>query len=406
MAGGMGTRLMPLTETRSKPSVPLGGKFRLIDIPLSNAYHSDFRKVLVLTQGKDKSVARHLKNAWVSDEKSESFINILTPQEIGHPYRGDADAVRQAVEDIRYHHPEFVLVVPGDHLLKMDLRNFMHFLRDNRGDGLISIIPQPLSKAGSFGSLALNGESLITEFREKDPDTPLRASTPDTFYASMGIYGFRAEFLYEALRLPGDLFGQDLIPQLLSGSRILGYDYHRHNNISEIIISRREGRMYEEAVDSSPDSHYWRDVGTIGEYFDANMDLVSVTPKFNLYGREWPFFTGQNNLGPAKIINPISQGRVDSAIVSEGSFLSDVQGKELVISPLVFIERSVLEQVIVFGDSKIENCRIRRTIVDKHVHLRNREIGFDQEADLRQGIHVDPETGIRVVPKGYSGVDG
>ena len=396
--------MMPLTRTRSKPSVPVGGKYRLIDIPLSNAFHSDYRQIFVLTQGRDKSFARHLKIAWIADEKSDSFINIISPQELGVPYKGDADAVRQVLTDIRYQSPGYVLIVPGDHLVKMDFTGFIGFLSRNRGDAIISVIPQPLCKAKDFGSLALDGNAVITQFREKDPQTPLRTASPDSFYASMGIYAFRTPVLLEALKLEGDLFGKDIIPQLLSDFKVLGYDYHEHNHIPEIIISREGGRMKEVSVESSPDSNYWRDVGTIGEYFEANMDLVSVSPKFNLYGREWPFFTIQTNLGPAKIIDPGNKGRVESAIISEGSFLSDVQGKDLVISPLVFIESSFLEQVIVFSEVKIENCRIRRTIIDKHVHLRDLEIGYNEEADRNLGFHVDPETGIRVVPKGYSNV--
>lgn len=390
------------TASRLKPAVLIGGKFRLIDIPLSNAYHSDFRKVLVLTQGMDKSVARHIKDAWLSDQKSNSFINIISPQKIGAFDSGDADAVRHVISDIKYYNPDIVLVVPGDHLVKMDFQSFVDFLIQNGGDAAISIIPQPLHKAYSFGSLAIDENSIITEFREKDSDTPLRGTTDDTFFASMGIYAFKTSFLIHALKEEGNLFGRDIIPQMLINNKILGYDYCRNNHIQEKIIKRDGNRMLEELVDASPDSSYWRDVGTTREYFDANMDLVSITPKFNLYGREWPFFSINNHLGPAKIINPGNRSGVESTVICEGSFLSDVTGKDLVISSLVFIEKSSLNRVIVFNDTKITNCRIQRTIIDKHVVLNGMEIGFNEDADRKAGIHIDKDSGIRVIPKGYT----
>ncbi|MBB6480553.1 sugar phosphate nucleotidyltransferase [Spirochaeta isovalerica] len=403
LTGGLGTRLMPLTASRLKPAVLIGGKFRLIDIPLSNAYHSEFRKILVLAQGMDKSLTRHIKDAWASDEKSDSFINFLSPQQIGAFDNGDADAVRHVINEIEYYDPDIVLIVPGDHLVKMDYRNFTDFLVRNKGDAAISIIPQPLHKAGSFGSIAIDEKSLITEFREKDRETPLRASSDDTFFASMGIYAFKTPVLTSALEEEGNLFGRDIIPKILKDKKILGYDYHSNNHIPEIIIKRDGNRMFEEFVDSSPDSLYWRDVGTIEEYFEANMDLVSITPKFNLYGKEWPFFSIHNNFGPAKIINPENRSGVESAVICEGSFLSDVTGSNLVISSLVFIEKSSLSQVIVFNNTKITNCRIQRAIIDKHVVLNNMEIGFNDEADRAAGIYIDGDSGIRVVPKGYSG---
>ncbi|MBN2508965.1 MAG: hypothetical protein JXB03_01770 [Spirochaetales bacterium] len=402
LAGGEGSRLFPLTETRTKPAVPIGGKFRLIDIPLSNACHSWFRKILVLTQGKDRSLNRHLKNAWISDVKSESFINILSPQGMGTIYKGDADAVRQIIDDISYYRPDYVLIVPGDHLVKMQYYNFIRFLVENDGDAALSVISQPMERASSFGSLAMDFGKTITEFREKDPETPLRASTPDRFYASMGIYAFKTSVLLDILGLDGMLFGKHLIPQILSRYKVLGYDYEEMNQIPERVIQHVNGRMQETEIPSSPDSTYWRDVGTIGEYFDANMDLVATIPRFNLYGREWPFYTVNPNLGPAKIINPNRQGFVESSIVCEGCILSDVQGRSLVISPSVHIEKSTLDQVIIFNDAIVDGCTLKRTIIDKHANISNLHIGFDDKEDAALGIYIDPVSGIRVVPKHFT----
>jgi glucose-1-phosphate adenylyltransferase len=400
LAGGEGQRLKPLTNSRSKPAVPIGGKYRLIDIPLSNAYHSRFRKILVLTQGKARSLHRHIKNTWTSDEKSESFINLLTPQELGSVYAGDADAVRQVVEDIEYHNPDYVLILPGDHLLKMQYYDFIRFLADRDGDVAISIISRPLHMAGIFGSLSVGSNSKITSFKEKDPDTPFRTGN-DSFYASMGIYGFKTDALLKSLEYEGNLFGRDIIPQLLKEMTVLGYDYSDNNKINETILTEVDGRIVEKKVKESSDSCYWRDVGTIDEYFKANMDLVSITPKLNLYGKEWPFFSIDNHLGPAKVINPNQRGCVESVIISEGSFLSDVIGKDLVISPSVYIEKSELNQVICFSNCRIRNCKIQHTIIDKNVELEDSEIGFDEETDRNNGIYIDKSSGVRVVQKKY-----
>ena len=199
----------------------------------------------------------------------------------------------------------------------------------------------------------------------------------------------------------GNLFGKDIIPQLLNDMTVLGYDYSEYNKIHETILTEEDGRIVERKVKESSDSCYWRDVGTIDEYFKANMDLVSITPKLNLYGKEWPFFSIDNHLGPAKVINPEQIGSIKSAIISEGSFLSDVIGSDLVISPSVYIEKSNLNQVICFSNCHIRNCHIQRTIIDKNVELEDTEIGFNKETDRNNGIYIDKSSGIRVVQKKY-----
>ncbi len=401
LAGGEGQRLKPLTETRLKPAVPIGGKFRLIDIPLSNAYHSRFRKILILAQGRDRSLHRHIKDTWSADEKSDSFINYLSPQIQGTSYAGDADAVRQAVDDIAYYDPDYVLVVPGDHLLRMQFYDFLKYLTDRKGDVIISVIPQLMEKAGDFGSIQVGENSRILSFREKDKETPWRIEGTETFYASMGIYAFKKEVLFQILKHQGDLFGRHLIPKILEDYKVLAYDYCKHNHIPEIILEEKDGRLHEVKEDSSRDGCYWRDVGTIGEYFRANMDLVSTSPRFNLYNREWPFYSMNMHQGPAKVVNPNGKGQVESAIICEGSFLSDVRGKDLVISPSVYISGSDLDQVICFNRCIIKDCRIRRTIIDKNVNIQGLEIGFNDEADRALGIFIDPASGIRVISKSF-----
>ncbi len=402
LAGGEGQRLKPLTEKRLKPAVPIGGKFRLIDIPLSNAYHSRFRKILILAQGRDRSLHRHIKDTWPADEKSDSFVNYLSPQILGTSYAGDADAVRQAIDDIQYFSPDYILVVPGDHLLRMQYYDFLKFLTDRKGDVVISVIPQPIEKAADFGSIQVGPDSRIISFREKDKDTPWKIEGTDNFYASMGIYAFKRDVLIKALRHQGDLFGRNLIPELLQDNIVLAYDYCKYNHIPENVLLEKDGSLEEVIEDSSRDGCYWRDVGTIGEYFRANMDLVSTSPTFNLYNREWPFYSMNSHQGPAKVINPNRKGKVESAIVCEGSFLSDVTGKDLVISPSVYISNSDLDQVVCFNHSIIKDCRIKRTIIDKNVNIQGLEIGFDEEADRSHGIFIDPASGVRVIKKRFN----
>lgn len=405
LAGGEGSRLWPLTEYRSKPAVPIGGKYRLIDIPLSNAFNSRFRKILVLTQGKDKSLNRHIKNTWLSDFKSGSMIDVISPQGMGTVYAGDADAVRQITGDIRQYVPDIVLVVPGDHLLRMNYYNFVRHLTYSDADAAIAVFPKPLDQARFLGSLAMDENNRIIEFREKDPHTPLRARDNESFYASMGIYAFRTPALFRALALDGVLFGRHLIPQLLGSMKILGYDYLECNRIPEVIKLEHNSLLVDSRVEAGPDSNYWRDVGTISEYFEANMDLVSISPRFNLYGQEWPFYTYVYQHGPAKLIRPEHTGVLDSALCGEGSFISDVVGRDLVVSPDVFIDKCRLEEVIIFHNSRVQRCSLRRTIVDKSVRLANMEIGYDEKADRDRGIFVDPESGIRVVRKFYDSQD-
>jgi glucose-1-phosphate adenylyltransferase len=395
LAGGEGRRLYPLTELRTKPAVPIGGKFRLLDIPLSNSFNSGLKQVLVLTQGKDTSFNRHIKNTWRSDPIYDGFVDVISPQEIGGEYKGDADAVRQIRNNIMFYNPKTVLILPGDHLLKMQCKTFTQFLKEREADAVIAMIPKPLAYAKDLGSIATDSSDRIIGFREKDPKTPFRNNRMHNhFNASMGIYAFRTDKLMEALSLEGMLFGKHIFPQLRSTMNIFGYDYLEHNVIPEIIRVEENGFMEPFRVPNAPDAGYWRDVGSIGEYFEANMDLVSINPKFNLYGT-WNFFTHDPKLGPAKFVN------VTNAVIGDGAILSNISGRDYVISPGAYIDRSNLEEVIVFHGSDIQKCDLRRTIVDKEVKLRGIRIGFDEEEDRSRRIYIDPDTKIRVVPKSY-----
>ena len=403
LAGGEGKRLLPLTMTRTKPAVTIGAKYRLIDIPLSNAANSGLHKFLVLTQGMDKSLNWHIKNTWYSAQHYGAFTEVISPQGVGKAYEGDADAVRQVQEEIKHIKPDIVVVVPGDHLLKMNYYNLVRFLVEKKADAAISVINQPLEKAVNLGSLMIDVNHCITGFKEKDPNTPYVFSNEKNesyFLASMGIYAFKSKALFKALKMEGELFGKQIIPQMLDSMKIVAYNYNENN----IIMDKTwiyYNDMVIENLEKSTDSDYWRDVGTIGEYFYANMDLAGVTPLFNLYGEKWPFFTARRDVGPAKIIRTEWGDKIESAVIGEGAILSNVKGRSMVISPVVYIDRSDLENVIAFQNANIQKCRIRNTIIDKQAVLANMEIGFNEEEDRRKGIFIDRQSGIRVIPKNY-----
>ena len=403
LAGGEGSRLQPLTDFRAKPSVPIGGKFRLIDIPLSNAANCGLRKSIVLTQGKDASLIRHLKDVWYSDSRFGIFVDIISPQKAGSTYKGDADAVRQIIDRVNHMKPDYVLVVPGDHLLKMDYSSLIDFLAFSNAGAAIAIKPEPIKSAKHLGSLQINSRKEIIGFKEKDPDTPfkfLNKENQEVFYASMGIYAFRRPVLIKALSQKGNLFGKQIIPELLNDTDILGYDYKLFNIIIDNIKINVKGHLINTTGKSS-DSDYWKDVGTIKEYYKANMDLVAVSPKFNLYGEKWPIYTHNFNLGPGKIVKPQGSGYLKDILLSEGSFLSDSDASSVVISPKVLIDKSKLNEVIVFNNCSINQCEIKNTIIDKNVILKNMRIGFDEEEDRQNGIFIDEDSKIRIVPKNY-----
>jgi glucose-1-phosphate adenylyltransferase len=403
LAGGEGKRLLPLTAFRTKPAVPIGAKYRLIDIPLSNATNSGLHKCLILTQGMDKSLNWHIKNTWYSVHHYGAFTEVISPQGVGKTYQGDADAVRQVLEEIKTIRPAIVVVVPGDHLLKMNYFNLVRFLVEKKADAAISVIKKTLDQTKNLGSLMVDQDHCITGFKEKDPNTPFlfTENTGETyFWASMGIYAFKTKSLFKALRMEGELFGKHIIPQMLHSMKVVAYNYNENN----IILDRRwvlDNDVMIDDVEKSSDSDYWRDVGTIGEYFQANMDLTGISPTFNLYGEKWPFYTGRRDVGPAKIIRTQESGKIESAVVGEGSIISNVSGRSLVISPLVRLDRCTLENVIIFQGANIQKCRIKNTIIDKNALLVDMTVGFAEEEDRKRGIYIDPETRIRVIAKGY-----
>jgi glucose-1-phosphate adenylyltransferase len=389
LAGGAGERLFPLTRDRAKPAVPFGGIYRIIDITLSNCINSDLRRIFVLTQYKALSLNRHLREGWsaLSSELGE-FIQVLPPMmRVGeHWYRGTADATYQNLYSIGSEPCKYVLVLMGDHVYKMDYRRMLKQHVDAGADVTIGTIEFDRSEASQFGVCEVDSDGRIVGWQEKPSDPKPSPTNPDKCHVSMGIYCFNRDLLIRTLLADAEDpssthdFGRDVIPKLIGTHRVFAFNFIDENQ--------------KEAL-------YWRDIGTIEAYYDANMDLVSVTPVFNLYDGHWPIRTYQRQYPPAKFVFA-QEGRrmgiaVDS-IVSMGSIISGGRVTNSILSPDVRINSyTEVESSILFSHVDIGRySRIRRAIIDRHIHIpEHTEIGFNLEED-RKKYHVT-ETGIVVV---------
>lgn len=390
LAGGRGDRLQDLTKWRAKPAVPFGGKFRIIDFPLSNCLNSGIRRIGVLTQYKAHSLLRHLYRGWgfLRSELGE-FVEILpASQRIDNEwYAGTADAVFQNLDILRAHDPEYVLVLAGDHVYKMDYGQMLAFHHEQRADLTVGCIEVPVAEASAFGVMSVDENHRVLEFQEK-PVTPRPLpGRPDTALASMGIYVFNTQFLFEQLIKDRDTprsthdFGRDIIPSVIARYRAHAFPFR----------------------DAQGDGAYWRDVGTVDAYYRANMELLGVTPQLNLYDREWPIWTHQEQLPPAKFVFN-DDGRRGFAVDSMVSGGCIVAGAEVVNSLLfsnVHIETgSRLEDCVVLQDTRIgSNCRITRAIIDRGCRIpAGSEIGQDPVEDARR-FSISPQGVVLVTPE-------
>ncbi len=401
LAGGEGRRLWPLTADRAKPAVPIAGRYRLIDFVLSNFVNSGFLKIKVLTQYKSDSLNTHIARGWRLPAFLDLYVEAVPAQQRTGPtwFRGSADALFQSLNVITDDQPDYVCVFGGDHLYKMDVQQMLHQHIATNAEVSVSVLPVPIAEAHAFGVLQVDESGKVKSFVEKPTHPEPMPGRPDMALVSMGNYIFNKQLLVEQLALDasGDSahdFGRNIIPDLVSRQReVYAYDFSQ-NQI--------------------PDAHenergYWRDVGTIGAYFQANMDLIQVVPTFNLYNPRWPIRSWNRPLPPAKFVfadqpgdgNPARMGIATDSLVSEGCILSGGRIDKTVCSPLVrvnsfaHVEESILLDSVDIG----RHCRIRRAILDKGVHVPpNTEIGYDSEADRRRFTVSD---GIVVVPKGY-----
>jgi len=393
LAGGRGERLFPLTADRAKPAVPFGGKYRIIDFTLSNCINSGLRNMIVLIQYKSHSLDRHIRRGWnvFNPEVGEYIFSLPPQQRISQDwYKGTADAVHQNWFIVEDKQPKFVLILAGDHIYKMNYKEMHSFLQQKQADVVVGAIEVPLSEASNFGVMTVDGNDRITHWDEKPAQPTPMPGDPTRALCSMGIYLFRTSVLQEHLFADADRdtahdFGKDIIPDMIKNRRVFAYNFRDENR---------------KAV------KYWRDVGTLDAYWEANMDLVSVDPLFNLYDQNWPIRTYQGQFPPAKFVfaEEHGGGRVGVAldsIVSGGCIVSGGRVQNSVLSPDVRVNdhaevsQSIIMENVVIGD----HSRIKRAIIDKGVTIPPKtEIGYDLESDRKR--FTVTESGIVVIGKG------
>ena len=376
LAGGRGSRLKHLTLWRAKPAVPFGGKFRIIDFPLSNCLNSGIRRIAVLTQYKAHSLIRHIQQGWgfLRAELGE-FVELVPAQQRVKTswYTGTADAVFQNLDIIRNHRPEYVLVLAGDHIYKMDYGPMIAYHVAKGADLTIGAIEVPVEQAKAFGVMAVDKEWCVTSFAEK-PDKPEPVpGRPDTALASMGIYIFNTLFLYEQLIRDSDTpasshdFGKDIIPRAIDKYRVAAYPFR----------------------DEEGEQAYWRDVGTVDAFWEANMELIGVSPELNLYDTTWPIWTYQAQLPPAKFVfdDEDRRGMAVDSMVSGGCIISGARVRHSLLFSNVRIDAgSVIEDCVILPDVQIgRNCRLRKVVIDKFCRVPDGTvIGEDPEDDAKR----------------------
>ncbi|MFN3749853.1 MAG: glucose-1-phosphate adenylyltransferase [Thiobacillus sp.] len=390
LAGGEGSRLKDLTAWRAKPAVPIGGKYRIIDFPLSNCVNSGIRRIGVLTQYKAHSLIRHLQRAWgfMRGEIGE-FVEILPAQQrTGSKewYRGTADALFQNIDIMQRHHPEYVLVLGGDHVYTMDYSEMLIYHVQTGADFTVGSIEVPVSEASGFGVMSVDETMRITRFTEKPARPDCIPGKPDTALVSMGIYVFSKDFLYRALiedagsTTSSHDFGKDIIPGNIAKARAMAYPFR--------------------SQDGSP--AYWRDVGTLQSYWKTNMELCSVEPELNLYNRDWPIWTYQPQYPPAKFIfdDEGRRGEAIDSLIAGGCILSGARVKRSVLFFATTVESySLIKDSVILPKVSIgRNCRINHAIIDKGCVIHDGTvIGEDPAEDARR-FHVTEEGIVLVTP--------
>ena len=400
LAGGKGSRLEPLTRDRAKPAVPFGGGYRIIDFTLSNCLNSGIRKMLVLTQYKAMSLDRHINLGWrglLCRELGE-FIDVVPPQQRidEHWYQGTADAVYQNIYVMEKERPEYVVILAGDHIYKMDYASLVDYHMQNEADLTVAALRVPASESRHFGTLEIESDQRIRGFAEK-PEVPQTIpGDPENIYASMGVYVFTARFLFEQLCLdatkPGSShdFGKNIIPSIIETHRVFAFPFRDENRKQQA---------------------YWRDVGTLDAYFAANMDLVTVDPLLNVYDERWPIRTYHPNYPPPKFVfaeegaharrgHALDSIICPGAIISGGQVERSIVGYNARINSFSHVEDSILLDHVDIG----RRARVRRAIIDKGVRIPpDIQIGYDHDEDRARGFAMS-DSGLVVIAKA-DGVD-
>jgi len=393
MAGGKGERLFPLTKDRTKPAVPFGGIYRIIDFTLSNCINSGLRKVHVLTQYKSYSLTRHISMGWnvLNGELGEYIDAIPAQQRVDEEwYKGTADSIYQNIYAIEDEKPEYVLILAGDHVYKMNYREMLDFHKENKADLTISVIEVPKEKAGEFGVCEVDKNLKVKNIIEKPKKQVENIGGGKFVYASMGIYIFNRGTLEKILEKDARNeksshdFAKDIIPMMIASSSVYAFNFK----------DKEAGQP-----------RYWKDAGSIDAYFEANMDLIQVLPPINIYDKEWPFRTYQEQYGPAKSVwaeedtNRI--GMALNSIISNGCIISGGKVRSSILSPDVRINSfsEVSDSILMEGVDIGRYAKVKRAIIDKNVKVPQKmEIGYNLKEDKKR--FTVTESGIVVIPKG------
>lgn len=384
LAGGRGGRLANLTDWRTKPAVPFGGKFRLIDFPLSNCINSGIRRVAVLTQYKAHSLIQHIQRGWgfLRGEFGE-FVEIVPAQQrLDRPlwYAGTADAVYQNIDIIKAHHPSYVLILAGDHVYKMDYGEIIAAHVESGADVTVGCVQVPCDKARSFGVMTADAQGRILRFTEKPQKPEPMPGHPDQALVSMGIYVFERDYLFQLLREDAENldsardFGRDIIPAAISKGQVVAFPFS----------DPRSGRQA-----------YWRDVGTVDAFYAANQELIGENPELDIYDEEWPIWTYQAQLPPAKFIYDTDEmrGMAVNSMVSGGDIIAGALVRnsllfsQVIVNPRALVEDSVILPDVVVG----EDCRIRKAVVDEGCRIPPATVIGEDPAEDRRRFYVSPK---------------
>ena len=391
MAGGRGSRLKDLTKWRAKPAVAFGGKFRIIDFPLSNCINSGIRRIGVLTQYKAHSLITHIQRGWghLRGEFGE-FVELLPAQQRIETswYAGTADSIYQNLDIIRNHDPEFVLILAGDHIYKMDYGAMLAAHVEKDADVTVGCIEVPIARAHAFGVMEVDNEDRVLSFEEKPSQPKPKPGRTDAALCSMGIYVFNKDFLFEQLIKDADMpnsshdFGKDIIPAVIKKYRAYAYDFRDP-------LTDEQG--------------YWRDVGTVDAFWEANLELIGITPELNLYDDEWPIWTYQEQLPPAKFVfdDEDRRGMAVDSMVSGGCIISGAQVRHsLLFSNVKINSFSTLEDAVILPEVDIgRHCHIKRAVIDRGCQIpEGTVIGEDPIEDAKR-FHVTPGGVTLVVPE-------
>ncbi len=390
LAGGRGSRLHELTNWRAKPAVHYGGKFRIVDFPLSNCVNSGIRRISVLTQYKSHSLDRHIQRGWgfLGGEMGE-FVELIPAQQRTSEswYAGTADAVLQNLDIIRQHNPSYILILAGDHVYKMDYGTMLAAHVERNADITVGCIEVPIEQASAFGVMDMDEDYRITRFLEKPKNPEPMIGHPDQVLASMGIYVFSTEVLFDELLRDQELadsshdFGKDIIPSLMKTHRVMAFPFR------DPVTGGKA---------------YWRDVGTIDALWEANLELTGISPELDLYDSEWPIWTYQEQVPPAKFVfdDDKRRGHAVDSMVAGGCIVSGSKVRHSLLFPRVRVHSfceiadSVLFPNVVVG----RNCKIRKALIDRGCVIPpGTQIGYDDEEDKRR-FHVSPKGVVLVTP--------